>query len=173
MALWGGRFDTPTDALVWQFNQSLPFDRKMWREDITGSIAHARMLGVQGIIPSVDADTLVAGLESLRDDIDAGSTELPPDAEDIHSAVEQLLRERLGPAVAGKLHTGRSRNDQVATDIRLWLRGRCDTLALSLHGLRKQLVELADANPDAILPGRTHHQHAQPVPPTPMPQPVA
>ncbi|MFM7188603.1 MAG: argininosuccinate lyase [Armatimonadota bacterium] len=163
MALWGGRFDTPTDALVWQFNQSLPFDRKMWREDITGSIAHARMLGVQGIIPSVDADALVVGLESLRDDIDAGSAELPPDAEDIHSAVEQLLRERLGPAVAGKLHTGRSRNDQVATDIRLWLRGRCDTLALALFGLRKQLVELANANPDAILPGRTHHQHAQPV----------
>ncbi|MFY8053331.1 MAG: argininosuccinate lyase [Armatimonadaceae bacterium] len=163
MALWGGRFDTPTDALVWQFNQSLPFDRKMWREDITGSIAHARMLGVQGIIPAVDADALVAGLESLRDDIDAGKAELPPDAEDIHSAVEQLLRERLGPAVGGKLHTGRSRNDQVATDIRLWLRGRCDTLALALHGLRKQLVALAEANPDAILPGRTHHQHAQPV----------
>ena len=104
MALWGGRFDTPTDALVWQFNQSLPFDRKMWREDITGSIAHARMLGVQGIIPAADADALVAGLVALRDDIDAGTAELPPDAEDIHSAVEQLLRERLGPAVAGNPH---------------------------------------------------------------------
>ena len=163
MVLWGGRFATPTDALVWEFNQSLPFDRKMWREDITGSIAHARMLGARGIIPGEDANQLVVGLESLCEDLSSGKISLPAEAEDIHSAIEQLLRERLGASVAGKLHTGRSRNDQVATDIRLWLRNRCDTLNLAIHSLQSQLLTLSESNADTILPGRTHHQHAQPV----------
>ena len=162
MSLWGGRFDQPTDALVWTFNQSLPFDRRFWREDITGSIAHASMLGKQGIIPQADAQALVAGLTALRDDLESGAASLPPDAEDIHSAVEQLLRERLGP-VAGKLHTARSRNDQVATDFRLWLRGAIDGLSAELTALCRQIVDLAEANVGVVLPGRTHHQHAQPI----------
>ncbi|MFY7950914.1 MAG: argininosuccinate lyase, partial [Armatimonadaceae bacterium] len=162
MSLWGGRFDQPTDALVWTFNQSLPFDRRFWREDIDGSIAHATMLGRQGIIPAADAETLVNGLAGLRDDLESGKTQLPADAEDIHSAVEQLLRERLGP-VAGKLHTARSRNDQVATDFRLWLRGAIDTLSGEIDTLRRQILDLAEANLGVVLPGRTHHQHAQPI----------
>ena len=92
MALWGGRFATETDALVWKFNQSLPFDRRLWREDITGSIAHACMLGRQGILPAEETETIVAGLTSLRDDLESGAASLPDDAEDIHSAVEQMLR---------------------------------------------------------------------------------
>lgn len=163
MALWGGRFDQPTDALVWSFNQSLPFDRRFWREDIAGSIAHAGMLGRQAIISASDAAALVAGLTSLAEDLESGSVALPDDAEDIHSAVEQRLRERLGPDIAGKLHTARSRNDQVATDFRLWLRGACDTLRSELTLLRRRIVELADVNLDVVLPGRTHHQHAQPI----------
>ncbi|MFM7321300.1 MAG: argininosuccinate lyase [Armatimonadota bacterium] len=163
MALWGGRFDQPTDALVWSFNQSLPFDRRFWREDIAGSIAHATMLGRQGIIPASDAKALVDGLSALNADLESGAVTLPEEAEDIHSAVEQRLRERLGPEIAGKLHTARSRNDQVATDFRLWLRGACDTLRSELSLLRVRIVDLAGANLDVVLPGRTHHQHAQPV----------
>lgn len=162
MALWGGRFEGETDALVWQFNQSLPFDQRLWREDIEGSIAHAKMLGKQGILLTEDAATLVAGLIALRDDLASGAVVLPPDAEDIHSAVEGLLKERLG-AVAGRLHTARSRNDQIATDIRLWLRTALDGLREELTLLRRQLVALAEAQMGVVLPGRTHHQHAQPV----------
>lgn len=162
MALWGGRFEGETDVLVWQFNQSLPFDQRLWREDIAGSIAHAKMLGRQAILTQADADTLVAGLIALRDDLESGTVALPPDAEDIHSAVEGLLRDRLG-AVAGRLHTARSRNDQIATDIRLWLRTALDTLRGELTLLRQQLVTLAEAQLGVVLPGRTHHQHAQPV----------
>lgn len=163
MALWGGRFEGTTDSLVWTFNQSLPFDQKLWREDITGSIAHATMLGKQGIIPQADADKIVAGLQALYADLESGATALPPDAEDIHSAVEGLLTERLGKEVAGKLHTARSRNDQIATDVRLWLRTALDDLRKELTKLRVQLIALAETNLGTVLPGRTHHQHAQPV----------
>jgi argininosuccinate lyase len=162
MALWGGRFEGETDKLVWQFNQSLGFDRRLWREDITGSIAHAKMLAKQGIVAPEEGEALVAGLAALRDDLEAGRASLPEDAEDIHSAVEQMLKERLG-AVAGKLHTARSRNDQVATDIRLWLKGASAELRAELTRLRQTLVALAEANLGTVLPGRTHHQHAQPV----------
>jgi argininosuccinate lyase len=162
MTLWGGRFEGETDALVYQFNQSLPFDRRLWREDITGSIAHAKMLAKQGIIEVEDGIVIVAGLEALRDDLASGAAKLPDDAEDIHSAVETMLKERIG-AVAGKLHTARSRNDQVATDIRLWLKAGVAGLRADLLALRTQLVELAEANLGVVLPGRTHHQHAQPV----------
>ena len=162
MALWGGRFEGETDALVWKFNQSLPFDRRLWREDITGSIAHAKMLAKQGIIPGDDGRTIVAGLTALRDDLASGAATLPDEAEDIHSAVEQMLRERIG-TVAGKLHTARSRNDQVATDIRLWLKGASQDLLSAVRELRETLVRLAEANLGTVLPGRTHHQHAQPI----------
>lgn len=162
-ALWGGRFEGETDALVWQFNQSLPFDRRLWSADIRGSIAHAKMLARQQIIGEQDGRALVDGLQTLHDDLASGRTTLPPDAEDIHSAVEQMLRERVGPAVAGKLHTARSRNDQVATDVRLWLRDEVNGLRADLTALRTLLVELAEAHADTVLPGRTHHQHAQPI----------
>uniref|UniRef100_UPI003753D231 argininosuccinate lyase n=1 Tax=Armatimonas sp. TaxID=1872638 RepID=UPI003753D231 len=163
MALWGGRFEGTTDALVWKFNQSLPFDQRLWREDITGSIAHAKMLGKQGIVPESDAAKIVTGLEALYSDLESGSAHLPPEAEDIHSAIESMLFERLGKEVAGKLHTARSRNDQIATDVRLWLRTALDELRGELTKLRVQLVALAEANLGTVLPGRTHHQHAQPV----------
>jgi argininosuccinate lyase len=160
--LWGGRFEGETDRLVWQFNQSLPFDRRFWREDIAGSIAHASMLARQGIIAPDEGEVLVAGLTGLRDELAAGVAALPEDAEDIHSAVEMMLRERVGP-VAGKLHTARSRNDQVATDVRLWFRGAVGELRSDLKQLRALLVEKAEMHLDVVLPGRTHHQHAQPV----------
>ena len=163
MALWGGRFEGTTDALVWKFNQSLPFDQRLWREDITGSIAHAKMLGKQGIIPEADAAKIIAGLEALFTDLESGAASLPPEAEDIHSAIESMLFERLGKDVAGKLHTARSRNDQIATDVRLWLRTALDELRDELTKLRVQLVALAETNLGTVLPGRTHHQHAQPV----------
>ena len=160
--LWGGRFEGETDALVWAFNQSLPFDRRLWRADIRGSIAHARMLARQGIIAEEEGNTLVEGLQALEADLASGAATLPPDAEDIHSAIEGMLRERVG-AVAGKLHTARSRNDQVATDVRLWLKDEVAALREELTHLRSLLVDLADVNLDVVLPGRTHHQHAQPI----------
>lgn len=162
MALWGGRFEGETDALVWKFNQSLPFDRRLWLEDITGSIAHAKMLAKQGIIAPDEGATLVQGLSALRDDMASGKASLPEDAEDIHSAVEGMLKERLGE-VAGKLHTARSRNDQIATDIRLWLKSAGVTLRSELTQLRTLLADMAEKNLGTVLPGRTHHQHAQPV----------
>ncbi len=160
--LWGGRFEGETDALVWAFNQSLPVDRRLWRQDIRGSIAHAKMLARQAIITPEEGEALVRGLEALRADLEAGAAVLPGDAEDVHSAVEGMLRERVG-AVAGKLHTARSRNDQVATDVRLWLKDETVALRADLRRLRALLVDLAEAHLDVILPGRTHHQHAQPV----------
>ena len=162
MALWGGRFEGETDALVWSFNQSLPFDRRLWRQDIRGSIAHARMLARQGIVAPDEGEALVAGLKALSSDLESGAASLPDDAEDIHSAVEGLLRSRIGP-VAGRLHTARSRNDQVATDVRLWLKDESTRLRGDLARLRALLVDLAEANFDVLLPGRTHHQHAQPI----------
>lgn len=162
MALWGGRFAGETDALVWQFNQSLSFDRRLWREDITGSIVHAKMLARQGIISHDEGNEIVSGLMSLLLDLQTGKATLPEEAEDIHSAVEGMLKERIG-VVAGKLHTARSRNDQIATDIRLWLKRGVSTLRDELTRLRQQLLTLAEANLTVVLPGRTHHQHAQPI----------
>jgi argininosuccinate lyase len=162
MPLWEGRFEGETDALVWKFNQSLPFDRRLWREDIKGSLAHAKMLARQGIISTEEGLSLVEGLSEIYDDLYSGDATLPEQAEDIHSAIEEMLKERVGP-VAGKLHTARSRNDQIATDIRLWFKGAIVDLRRELTLLRKQLVTLAEANLGVVLPGRTHHQHAQPV----------
>ena len=160
--LWGGRFEGATDELIERLNNSISFDSRMWRQDIHGSIAHADMLGDTGIVSREEADTLIAGLKSLESDIDAGTLLLPMDAEDVHTAVEGLLRERLG-AVAGKLHTARSRNDQVATDVRLYLRDAIDGIAPELKALQAALLKLAEGEFDTILPGCTHLQHAQPV----------
>ena len=160
--LWAGRFSQETDALVHQFNASLHFDRCLWPFDIQGSIAHVKMLGECGIIPVEEADAIQNGLEELRTDLMAGTAQLHPDAEDVHMAVETLLTERLGP-VAGKLHTARSRNDQVATDLRLYVREAIDGLRERIGCVQDTLTELAETHLDTLLPGMTHLQHAQPV----------
>jgi len=160
--LWAGRFSQETDALVHEFNASLRFDRRLWRHDITGSIAHVKMLGARGIIPPADSQTIVNGLESLAIDLDAGTVDLPAGAEDVHMAVESLLKERIG-AVAGRLHTARSRNDQVATDIRLWTKQALLEIRAKALTLQGRLVNLAAGHMDVLLPGMTHLQHAQPI----------
>ncbi len=159
--LWGGRFTSGVDAALHQFQASLPFDVRMWREDLTASIAHARMLGSTGILTAEDAAALIAGLEGL---CAAWAPNGPAvDAqEDIHSLVESALRALLGPT-AGKLHTARSRNDQVCTDFRLYLRRGCDDLDAALQTAQRAFITCAEAHPDVVMPGFTHLQHAQPV----------
>lgn len=160
--LWGGRFEGETDALVLRLNNSLPFDRRLWRQDIEGSIAHATMLGATGILSEQEADQIVAGLQALRADLETGQVALPEDAEDVHAAVESLLRERIGP-IAGKLHTARSRNDQVATDVRLYLRAECDALVAEIREFQETLLDIAAQHFETVMPGYTHLQHAQPI----------
>ena len=162
LKLWAGRFAQETDALVHQFNASLSFDRRLWPYDIQGSIAHVKMLGECGIIPVDEAETIQSGLQTLASDLASGAATLHPDAEDVHMAVETLLTERLGP-VAGKLHTARSRNDQVATDLRLYVRETIDGLRDQIGAMQDTLTSLAEAHFDILLPGMTHLQHAQPV----------
>jgi len=159
--LWGGRFSTGTNAALYQFQASLPFDVRMWREDITASIAHARMLGTTGILTEDEAAQLIRGLQQLLVEWEPDG---PPvnELEDIHSAVEAALREKLGP-LAGKLHTARSRNDQVATDFRLYLRRGCVDLDARLQELQRALLACAEEHLDVVMPGFTHLQHAQPV----------
>ena len=159
---WGGRFSGETDPAVERFTASVHFDRALARYDIRGSIAHARMLGRTGVIPAADADALVAGLEEIASEVEAGTFPLDPRLEDIHMNVEARLRERLGP-VAGRLHTGRSRNDQVATDLALYLRDAARAARAGLLELRRVLVRRAREHLDTILPGYTHLQRAQPV----------
>jgi argininosuccinate lyase len=160
--LWGGRFAGATDALIELLNNSLAFDARLWRQDIRGSIAHVLMLGATGIIPSGEASEIADGLQALFEDIESGAATLPPAAEDVHTAVEGLLRERIGP-VAGKLHTARSRNDQVATDVRLYLRDECIEVDGAIALLQATLLEQAQGHFDTVLPGYTHMQHAQPI----------
>ena len=160
--LWAGRFAQETDALVHQFNASLRFDRRLWPHDIQGSIAHVKMLGECGIIAGEDAQAIADGLGALAADLGSGTAALDPDAEDVHMAVETLLTARLGP-VAGKLHTARSRNDQVATDLRLYVREAIDGLRGRIAGMQTTLVGQAEQHLDTLLPGMTHLQHAQPV----------
>jgi len=159
---WGGRFQQGTDPVVERFGASIDFDRELAHHDIRGSIAHARMLGATGVIPAADADAIVAGLESLLADFEAGKLVLDPKLEDIHMNVETRLRERIG-AVAGRLHTGRSRNDQVATDLALYLRDATHDARSGLHRLASVLVARAREHVDTVLPGYTHLQRAQPV----------
>ncbi len=160
--LWAGRFAQETDSLVHEFNASLSFDRRLWPYDIQGSIAHVKMLGECGIIPLDESDAISNGLQTLGEDLKAGTASLHPDAEDVHMAVETLLTERLGP-VAGKLHTARSRNDQVATDLRLYVREAIDSLRERIGTVQDTLTTLAEAHLDTLLPGMTHLQHAQPI----------
>jgi len=160
--LWGGRFTQPTDKFVEEFTASIEFDQRMYRYDIQGSKAHAEMLGRQGIISREEARQIIAGLDAILADIEAGKIEFSVALEDIHMNVEARLIEGIG-AVGGKLHTGRSRNDQVALDIRLYLRDEIDTILNYLVRLEAALIKQAEDNLDVIMPGYTHLQTAQPV----------
>lgn len=159
---WAGRFAQASDRRLEAFNASVAFDVRMVREDIRGSIAHARMLGKQGIIGQDDAETLEQGLWQILSEVDDGAFALRLEDEDVHTGVERRLRELAG-AVAGKLHTGRSRNDQVATDLRLWLKGALLELSEGVLDLEESLTEIAAKHPDLVMPGYTHLQRAQPV----------
>ncbi|MCB9007420.1 MAG: argininosuccinate lyase [Ardenticatenaceae bacterium] len=160
--LWGGRFAKGTDALVHEFNASLRFDIRLAAQDIAGSQAWARGLVGAGVLTEAEAKTIIAGLDQVGDELANGRFQFQPGDEDIHTAVERRLTEIVG-AVGGKLHTGRSRNDQVATDFRLWLLEAIDQATAMLADLQTALVESAEANLNLPMPGYTHLQHAQPV----------
>ncbi len=162
MKLWKGRFQKEADPRTNDFNSSIAFDSRMYRQDIEGSIAHATMLGRQGIIGENESMKICVELGKIRDDLDAGVLAIDPDAEDIHTFVEQELTARLGDA-GKRLHTGRSRNDQVALDIRLTLREDCAGLKAQLKELISVLCKEAKLYSDAVMPGYTHMQRAQPV----------
>ena len=160
--MWAGRTDGQTDRLADDFNSSIGFDCRMYRQDITGSMAHAAMLGATGILPKADADTLIDGLQTILDDLGSGKLQFDPTCEDIHMFVEQVLTERLGD-VGKKLHTARSRNDQVALDLRMYLREQCDAISAQEKTLIEALVDRAAEYKSAIMPGYTHLQRAQPI----------
>ncbi len=160
--LWGGRFQKNTDKKVDDFNSSIRFDKRMYRQDIKGSIAHATMLGKQGIIPEADSKLIVSGLKEILADIEAGKVQFEIDAEDIHMNVEKLLIEKIGEA-GKRLHTGRSRNDQVALDIRMYLMDETAEIAEMLKHTLGVLCDLADEHKTTIMPGYTHLQKAQPI----------
>ena len=160
--LWGGRFQQSPDKKVDAFNSSIRFDKRMYKQDIKGSVAHATMLGRQNIIPKEDSDKIVAELKNILNDIEDGKVEFEIDAEDIHMNIEKILIERIGDA-GKRLHTGRSRNDQVALDIRMYLMDEtADIEEMLIHTLNV-LVDLASDHTETIMPGYTHLQKAQPV----------
>jgi argininosuccinate lyase len=160
--LWGGRFSKNTDKLVEDFHSSISFDQRLYYWDIKGSIAHARMLGDAGIIPQEDSQKIIKGLEEILAEIEAGQVEFDLSAEDIHMNVEVLLIKKIGDA-GKKLHTGRSRNDQVALDTRLYLRAEIETIQDLLKELLNTLLDLADKHLETVMPGYTHLQRAQPI----------
>lgn len=160
--LWGGRFTQPTDKFVEEFTASIDFDKRLYRQDIRGSIAHARMLGKQGIIPVSDVESIVHGLQQILQQIEAGDFDFSVSLEDIHMNIESRLSARIGEA-GKRLHTGRSRNDQVALDIRLYLRDEIVDIITFIDLFIDALLAQAEANLDVIMPGFTHLQTAQPV----------
>ena len=162
MRLWGGRFAEENDQRVADFTRSIELDRELAADDIAGSIAHVRALGRAALLTDDEVAELIGGLEGLASEVAAGSLTWEPDLEDVHLNLESALADRIGP-VAGKLQTGRSRNDQVATDLRLWSRRAIDRLDEALLGFESALVALAEREGTAILPGTTHIQPAQPV----------
>ena len=162
MKLWGGRFTKETNQLVHNFNASLSFDQKFYKQDIGGSIAHVTMLAKQGILTESERDTIIAGLKGIEADITSGVLEFDEAQEDIHSFVEAVLIDRIG-TVGKKLHTGRSRNDQVALDMRLYTREEIDELDKLLYDLLKTIYNIMEANLTTYMPGFTHLQKAQPV----------
>jgi argininosuccinate lyase len=159
--MWGGRFSADTDALAAGFHSSISFDCRLYRVDILGSIAHANMLGATGIIPEADSTLIVSGLQTILADIEAGKVTFNERDEDIHMNIERLLTERIGDA-GKRLHTGRSRNDQVALDVRLFLKQSCDDMDALLRALIGALISIAEHNLDTIMPAYTHLQKAQP-----------
>ena len=160
--LWGGRFEAPTNKFVEEFTASVQFDQRLYAHDIQGSIAHATMLEGAGVLTTAERDLIVDGLTAIRAEINAGQFEWSIALEDVHMNVESALTARIGD-VGKKLHTARSRNDQVATDIRLWLRDEIDRLTRSLDHLLNGLIDLAEREADTVLPGFTHLQAAQPI----------
>jgi len=160
--LWGGRFSESTDQFVQTFTASVGFDQRLFEQDIRGSIAHATMLAETGILDKQDAETIIRGLEDIREEIRRGEFQWSVALEDVHMNIEARLTERIG-AAGKKLHTGRSRNDQVATDIRLWLRDETDLIAQEMTRLMLGLITLAEQEAATIMPGFTHLQTAQPV----------
>ena len=161
-AMWGGRFSAGPDAIMEAINASIGFDKRLSDQDIRGSIAHAAMLAKQGILTGVDAAAITDGLGRVKAEIDAGDFEFRTALEDIHMNVESRLREMIG-AAAGRLHTARSRNDQVATDFRLWVRDQTDAAIAGIAALQRALLVQAEAGADWVMPGFTHLQTAQPV----------
>jgi argininosuccinate lyase len=162
MQLWGGRFEGATDARTAAFTRSIEVDRVLALDDLAGSAAHVRGLGRAGLLTAGEVEALLRGLDGLRAEVEAGTLAWDPALEDVHMNLEEALAHRIG-AVAGKLHTGRSRNDQVATDLRLWARRTIDALDEAAVRMERALVDLADREGDAVLPGTTHIQPAQPV----------
>ncbi|MEO5348507.1 MAG: argininosuccinate lyase [Magnetococcus sp. YQC-3] len=160
--LWGGRFAEPTDSFVEAFTASIQYDARLYPQDIRASMVHCRMLARQGIIEQADAEAILAGLETVRQELAEGRLPFREDLEDIHMHVESRLRALIGP-VAGKLHTARSRNDQVATDLRLYLREEVDAMRGEVRAMQRQLFLLAQAHVETVMPGLTHLQNAQPV----------
>ncbi|MBN1105071.1 MAG: argininosuccinate lyase, partial [Deltaproteobacteria bacterium] len=160
--IWGGRFRGSTNEIVDQFNESLSFDRRLYAQDIEGSMAHCRMLAKQRIITAKEASQILKALAGLKGEMDRGDFPFHESFEDIHTLVEKTLVERIGP-VGEKLHTGRSRNDQVALDVRLYMKEAIGKVMSLIRGLQKALIEQAEANIDVFMPGYTHLQRAQPV----------
>ena len=160
--MWAGRTSSQTAQIADDFNSSISVDKRMYRQDITGSIAHAQMLAAQGIIPAADADAIADGLTGILADLESGRLTVDPTAEDIHMFVEQVLTERIGDA-GKRLHTARSRNDQVALDLRLYLREECGAVSEKLKALLAAIVKQAEEHIDVIMPGYTHLQRAQPI----------
>ena len=160
--MWGGRFAAAPDALMERINASIGFDKALYAQDIAGSVAHARMLGDAGILSDADVTAICDGLAAIGAEIEAGDFDFKAELEDIHMNIEARLTDRIGDA-AGRLHTARSRNDQVATDFRLWVRDAVDAADAALAGLQTALIDQADAHADWVMPGFTHLQAAQPV----------
>ncbi|GAC1612259.1 MAG: argininosuccinate lyase [Novosphingobium sp.] len=160
--MWGGRFAAGPSSIMREINASIPFDKALWRQDVAASKAHVAMLGVAGIVSSEDAATISAGLDRVSAEYEAHGVPVDFDLEDIHMTTESRLAELIGP-VAGRLHTARSRNDQVATDFRLWVREACEQADAGLHALQVALVTRAGEHAASIMPGFTHLQTAQPV----------
>jgi len=160
--LWGGRYEGATDALMWAFNTSIDFDRRLGSVDVQGSVAYARALQRAGVLRDAEAEALVRGLRQIGEEFAEGAFQFAASDEDIHTAVERRLGELVGP-VAGKLHTGRSRNDQVATDVRLYMLGELGALERALVALQRSIVTKAEAHLPVLMPGYTHLQPAQPV----------
>ena len=160
--LWAGRFTEPTDALVERFTESVSVDHRIAKHDIRGSIAHATMLAAVGVLSEADRDAIVSGLEAILADVEAGAFEWRTSLEDVHMNVESALTERIGDA-GKRLHTGRSRNDQAATGVRLFVREALDDVAGAVRALQGVILAIAEREADTVLPGFTHLQPAQPI----------